>query len=173
MGPHAASGRIPELMDEGTSSEEFDRSSYKGQVFVWVTIDYVKTKQQCNVVWICRRFTNPEHDDDDCWGCWIKINANDHEDVAVSMLHYCSYMGYQVVAEDNQEEPVETYDEETRRRIGAKIYQRYKKEALEINKSSINTDKSCELELKELFENFAYIHRLQAEMWQHHGGLLK
>jgi len=79
--------------------KEFDRDRYVGQVHVWVT-DNGQTLNGKPLVstYICRRYTNEEHNDDDQWGIWLHVSGTDHADIATKLLHFCDACRYEVIS---------------------------------------------------------------------------
>ena len=79
--------------------KEFDRDRYVGQVHAWVT-DNGKTinGKPLVSVYICRRYTNEEYNDDDQWGCWLHVTGLDCTDIALKLLHFCDACRYEVVS---------------------------------------------------------------------------
>ena len=137
--------------------KEFDRDRYVGQVHVWVT-DNGQTLNGKPLVsaYICRRYTNEEHNDDDQWGIWLHITGTDYADVALKMLHFCDACRYEVTSD---ERPCES-DTIEYRRISQKIYATYKDEADAAKDALADIGSNASDEIRSLFAGFVAAQQL-------------
>jgi len=149
--------------------KEFDRSKYSGQVHAWLT-DEGKTlhgKPRISV-WICRRYTNPESDDDALWTSWLRITGNDHVEIAIKMLHFCSCLSYEIVSltEAHDTDPelvnIDILDtiSDSYHRQSEDIYTKYKEQADKADIFVANIGEEVNNELSSLFAAFSDVQKL-------------
>ena len=131
-------------MDE--TIKEFDHSKYSGQVHVWKYQAGTINGEPSLKIWICRRYTGP---DDTDWGCWIQVDGDDKDEVAIKLLHFCSYLNYEVVAPDYVEE-----------RGSLDLWKKYQEEAEHADKIVSDIDGEINKELSSLFASFAEAKKL-------------
>ena len=153
--------------------KEFDRSKYSGQVHAWFFRDGVnqhgKPRER---IWICRRYTNEEYDDDDQWGCWINVCSNDQREITIKLLHFCSYLNYEVVsqtsahADDPDSSFHEATDDETisYQEQSDELYNKYKAEADKADTLVEGIGEEVHEELSSLFASFSVAQKLALDL---------
>ena len=132
--------------------EEFDHSKYSGQVHVWKYPDGTINGEPRIKVWICRRYTDPK---DTEWGCWIQVDGDDKDGVAIKLLHFCSHLRYEILPAPD--------DMLIGDALSLKLYNKYKEEAEQADTFVDELGEEVNQELSSLFASFSAIQQLGLE----------
>ena len=137
--------------------EEFDHDKYTGQVHAWKYQDGTFNGEPRTKLLICRRYTAP---DDTEWGCWIQLDGDDKDTVVIKLLHFCSYLNYEVLSHRESCDAPEDYKKLQFYRESDEIYNTYKSEADKADTFVEGIGEEVHEELSSLFASFSTVQKL-------------